>query len=177
MPPRGRGPRGPRGARGGLMGGMPVSRSGKIMVNGHIVNPFPNPAGGYVHSPINGPVDAYATYTENIKRTMRFAIKRNGILKGSLIGIRHMLTNGLHYSAFSRKLAVAEEELKEEKISKEQCDLRKMQAAADYYGYLQKIGYYDESLVSGEMHIFAEKIGVEYDDSEPTDEHTEGRSL
>ena len=170
MPPRG--PRGPRGARRGMMGGMPVSRSGKVMVNGHIVNPFPSPAGGYVQSPANGPVEFYATHYLNVKRKMSYAIQRNGVLKGTLIGIRHVLTDGLHNCMFSRKMELAEKDLKAEKITKEAADLRKMRAAAEYFEHLRKIGYYDEEMVSAKMHLFAEKLGIEYDDGR----FTEGRS-
>lgn len=163
MPPRGpRGPRGPRRGYGGTIGGMPVSRSGRIMVNGHVVNPFASPAGGYVHSPANGPVDAYATYTENLKDKMRFAIKRNGPLKGTLIGIRHILTNGLHSAIFNRKIELADQELAAERITERQCKSRKMSAAAEYFGYLKKIGVYDDAYVQAEMQYYASKIGYDF---------------
>ncbi len=164
-------PRGPRGPRRGMMGGMPVSRSGKIMVNGHVVNPFAAPAGGSVHSPTQGPVDAYATYTENIKNKMRFAIQKHGPISGTIIGIHHILTNGLHMSMFDRRVAEATEELKAGKIDKDTCDLRKMQAAAAYFTYLKNIGYYDDAYVSYELSVYANKLGIDYDDSAPTMSH------
>lgn len=157
-------PRGPRGPRRGMAGGLPVSRSGNIMINGHVVNPFARPAGGNVHVPVNGPVSAYVTYSENIRNKMSYAISRNGALKGAFVGIRHILTNGLHTCMFNRKIQLAEKALKAEKITQNQCDLRKMRAAAEYYDYMKKIGYFDDIDVSLYMSRYAKSIGVEYED-------------
>ncbi len=160
MPPRG--PRGPR--RGVAAGGIPTSRSGRAMVNGRVVNPFAAPAGGNVHTPVNGPIDSYVTYSENVRHKMSHAIQRKGALVGSLVGIRHILTNGLHTCVFNRKIQLAEKALKAEQISQEQCNLRKMRAAAEYFDHLKKIGYYNDADVSLQMYMFAQSIGVEYED-------------
>ena len=163
--------------RGGVSAsGEPLGRAGRIVRNGRLTSIFRAPAGGMVHIPTQGPIEAYARYSVNLGSKMRFAINRNGRLKGTVIGIFHIMTNGLFTSSFNRKIAIADENFENGKITEEQCKLKKMRAAADYFNYLQKIGYYDENSVSTEMHYFANKLGVEYDDSIELEEPENGRT-
>ncbi len=166
-----RGPRGPmggpRGPMGGPMGGPvggPMGGGRTIYVNGRPINNFAPAAGGKSLGPTGGPIDAMVTYSGNIKRNFKYAIKKNGILKGSLVGIHYYLTNGFHSSAFKSRLNSAAKEFAKGKITEQQYAVRRMQAAGAYYKYQHQIGIITDKELSAEMYLFAKNIGVRYED-------------
>ncbi len=169
MPGPGFGPPPGRRPMGGPRGGMfhPDMR--------YHFKPTRPPAGGHVAVTGDTTSEVLSSYYVNAKLTFRHAIKRRGIIAGTFLGIRKLTSGSLRYEAFAGRLATYDKQLAENRITKIQCNKRKMDAAKKYNRYLLKTGYYDIYEYNSAMEEFASSIGMRYiNDVNPSPER--GRS-
>lgn len=160
----------PGGGPGGPGGGMPMGGNGpSIYINGRAYNRFAPAATGRSLTPTSGPVESVAVYVSNVKSSFSHAIDVRGPVKGTLTGIRHSLTNGLHVASFERKVQSAAEAFRKGKITEEQFAIRRMQAAGDYYKYLGKLGLYNDAQITSLLRRYAEQNEIVFEDDTPTD--------
>lgn len=169
----------PFGGPGGP--GGPGGRGGFGFMNYHnhpsYYGPTIRPAArGYVAHGSGDLISSVAASWVNIKNRMleakyRFGkkvetkdgnVKYKATLKSTFVGIR-MLTAGRHHeNTFNSRVAAADELFNDKRISKSQCNIRKMKAAKKYYEYLLNINYITENEFDYEMSSYANELGIEY---------------
>ncbi len=159
-------PGGPRGFGGphGPWGGGPRGFGGGFGgPRGPWIPARPAP-GGYVATNNESITDTLVDMELGTRFTFSHAIRRNGIIGGIACGIRKLTSGGLRHNSYISKLSLYDKQFAENRITKEQCLRRKMQAAKKYNGYLLKCGYYNLLDYQEAMNSFADSIGVDYID-------------
>ncbi len=115
--------------------------------------------------PVGTTMVATFTYGQiSMAETMHIARLKKGKVGGIVTGLRMIFSGGIRNQAFQGRMATIDMQLAENRLTKEQANKRKIDAAKRYNRYLLKIGYITrEEYVYG-MEKFAEKIGVRYVD-------------
>lgn len=169
--PFGPGPRGPMGPGPGF-GPGPGNVGYNYFRPGGPNRPAP---GGHVEVTGKTVTESIAAKIYKLKDTFAQAIERKGIVGGIFLGARVLTSGSLRYHSFVGKVAMYETQLKENRITENQCKERKMMAAKKYYGYLFKNGYIDRKEYRESMSKYAKSISVNYVDDYST-QQTQGRS-
>ena len=84
--------------------------------------------------------------------------------KAFISSIRLYSMGPLHHNIFGSRIAAADADLSENRITAEQAMYRKLKAAAKYYSYLYKVGLHTKATFVYELRNYAKDIGA-YNDN------------
>ena len=161
--PHGGGPRG-GGPRGGFHGG-PRGFGGPARWHGgpppH--TPVGNNHGGgeSITAKITGSIVENAIAREDRRRKF-------GFFKGTILGLKLSTTGSMKEEVFKAELSATDKLFQDRRLTTKEMRKRKMASAAKYFGYLHKIGFFDDSEYNREMQEFANEIGATYTPTTPS---------
>ncbi len=154
----------PHGLHGPHGGGMPFGPFGGGRMNlgpgFKIPGPIPRAPGGTVISDASPSAKSAKDSNDFYCNRKIVAIHTGSKLKGFISASRMNVMGPLHYNVYLSRIAAADKDFAEKRITDEQCKYRKLKAADKYHSYLFNLGLCTEQQYEYEVEAYAKEIGV-----------------
>ncbi len=158
-------PQGPHGRPGAGMPFWPFGRGSMPWGPGFkIPGPIPRAPGGTVVSDASPSAKSAKASVDFYCNKKIVAIHTGSKLKGFISASRMNVMGPLHYNVYLSRIAAADKDYAEKRITEEQCKYRKLKAADKYHSYLFNLGLYTEQQYEYEVETYAREIGVGEDE-------------